>query len=147
MGIRPPTKVHFFQACYYCFLAMFNPGKLEVEEKKDNEQRKKLSGTEKSSAKIIKCSLWNSLVLILLFGLIGFSIGIVFRCIRGVPGQMTISVLQIAGALLLLWGTLFIRGFEIQTWDNNTLAERVNQWLYRAMYCIGTAIIIFSLVW
>jgi phosphate/sulfate permease len=126
---------------------MFRPKKLEEEEKKDNKRRQEVLDTEKSNAKIIHCAFWNALVLILLFGLIGALIGYVFRWLKGAPSQMTISILQIVGASLLLWGTLFIRGFEIRTWDRNTLSERVNQWLYRAMYCLGTATIIFSLVW
>ena len=45
----------------------------------------------------------------------------------------------------MLWGTLFVRGWEIQTYSGVTLVERVNRWLYRALYCSGTALIVASL--
>ena len=48
------------------------------------------------------------------------------------------------GAGLLLWGTLFVRGYDIQTYGGVTLTERVNQWVYRTMYCAGTALLVCS---
>ena len=59
------------------------------------------------------------------------------------PGN--VAALQVVGASLLLWATLFVRGFEIQTNAGVTLTERVNQWLYRFLYCVGTALIVYSL--
>jgi hypothetical protein len=47
--------------------------------------------------------------------------------------------------MLLLWGTLFVRGWDIQTIGGVTLVERVNHWIYRTLYCLGTAVFIFSL--
>ncbi|MDA8137365.1 MAG: hypothetical protein M0036_01825 [Desulfobacteraceae bacterium] len=147
MGNPTPTKIHFFQACYFCLLAIFCPSKLEVEEKKDNEQRAQLPKTDNSSARIINYAFWSSFLLILLFSMIGALAGYTLSCALGVPSRGVISFLQILGASLLLWGTLFIRGFEIVTFDTVSLTERVNQWLYRAMYCFGTSLIIMSLVW
>ena len=42
-------------------------------------------------------------------------------------------------------GTLFVRGWEIQTWTGDSLIEHVNQRIYRSLYCIGTCVIVFSL--
>jgi hypothetical protein len=56
-----------------------------------------------------------------------------------------IGFLQIAGTGLLLWATLFVRGWEIQSWGGNTLGERVNRWLYRALSFVGTLILVFAL--
>ena len=149
MGNSIPTKVHFSQACYYCVLAMFCPSKLEKEQEKDNQLRAKLpkDAVAPSRSHIVNCAFWNSLVLIILFTLIGGLSGIMLKCFAGQPKSISVTILQAFGALLLLWGTLFVRGFEIQTYDGVTLSERVNQWLYRALYCLGTAIIICSLVW
>jgi hypothetical protein len=58
-----------------------------------------------------------------------------------------ITWLQIAGTCLLLWGTLFVRGWDIQSFGGVTLSERVNQWLYRSLYCTGTAALVSSLSW
>lgn len=42
---------------------------------------------------------------------------------------------------------LFIRGWEIQTHAGVTFTERVNQWIYRFLYCAGTTAIVCSLAW
>ena len=90
---------------------------------------------------------WASFILIILFSVIGSAIGLLLKCFYGVPSSLAVNTLQIIGAGLLLWGTLFVRGFEIESYCCVTLGERVNQWLYRTLYCIGTAVIISSLVW
>ena len=61
------------------------------------------------------------------------------------PNGKTPFVLQVAAAILLLWGTLFVGGWDIQSWGGVTLTERVNRWLFRFMYCIGTAAVVVSL--
>jgi hypothetical protein len=40
---------------------------------------------------------------------------------------------------------LFVRGWDIQTLGGVTLTERVNRWIYRLLYCLGTAAIVTSL--
>ena len=149
MADTRPTKLHFFQAVYFCILAIFSPTRLIAEEEKDKELRKNYSEEveKESNAKIVNRAFWNSLGLILLFSLIGGLIGLALRCFLGVPSSFAIALLQIIGASLLLWGTLFVRGWQIQTYCGVTLVERVNRWIYRSMYCIGTGLIICSLVW
>lgn len=48
----------------------------------------------------------------------------------------------IFGAGILMWATFAIRGWEIQSIDGNTLGERVNQWIFRTLFIIGTAVVI-----
>jgi len=65
--------------------------------------------------------------------------------VGGRPSGALITASQVFGAGLLLSGTLFVRGWEIQSWSGVTLTERVNQWIYRFLYCTGTAVLIWSL--
>jgi len=120
------TKVSFTRATYLCLLAIFRPETLAKESEKDNEKRKKFLMIASAS--------------------IGFIIGQVIDGLFGSMHTIVITSFQITGALLLLWGTLFVRGWEIQSYGGVTLAERVNKWIYRSLYCIGTTIIICSLV-
>jgi hypothetical protein len=145
MGRKIPTKVTFLKAMYLCGLAVVWPSQLEVLEKKDASTLQ--DSPDESRAHSVNYAFWMSLVLILLFGALGVLIGLVLKEFQGAPSTTTVNVLQMTGAGLLLWGTLFIRGFEIQSYSCATLGERVNQWLYRAMYCIGTTVIICSLMW
>jgi len=126
---------------------VFRPSALQrLESQNDVEVNNALSDNEPRLQKVHR-AFWISLGLILLFGGIGFCAELAVKYLIGGPDKSTITVLQISGALLLLWGTLFVRGFEIQSYTCATLSERVNQWLYRALYCIGTSVIICSVVW
>jgi hypothetical protein len=144
-----PTKVSFIRALYLCLLLIFTPKKFLAEEAKDNRARNNfLNSTEREhSAFVVRRALGWSLLLVLFSGLIGYALGLTAGQILGCASPKIITTLQILGALILLWGTLFIRGWEIQTFDGGTLTERVNQWLYRFLYCLGTAIIVFTLGW
>jgi len=144
-----PTKVNFFFAVWLCLLAIFCPKKLVEKEKEDNAKRNDVANDEgrEPNAYIVNRAFWNSLGLILVFALLGALTGKLLFCKYGQPKDIAIVIQQITGACLLLWGTLFVRGWEIQTYKGVTLTERVNQWIYRAMYCLGTGILVCSIVW
>jgi len=149
MADTRPTKLKFIKIVFLCFLAIFSPEKFIEEEKKDNQSRKNFTLQEKKPHQIYSVvkAFWISLVVIILSAILGTILGFILKSIFANPSPCIISFLQIAGACLLLWGTLFIRGWEIQTYCGVTLTERVNQWLYRGLYCIGTTLIICSLIW
>jgi hypothetical protein len=143
------TKVSFVRAIYLCFLVIFLPAKLAKEEEKDEEDRKKLPQPvppPEQRAFIIRRAFWTSLLLMIASAAIGYIGGqVINELLCSVP-MIIITLFQITGALLLLWGTLFVRGWEIQSYGGVTLSERANKWIYRALYCIGTSVVICSLV-
>lgn len=149
MADTRPTKLSFVYKAYLCFLVLVSPNRLVAEEKKDEERKKAFLPQEENEhrAYIVRRAFWSSLCLIVVFGLIGVAMGLLLQKILGQPSRGAVNFMQISGASLLLWGTLFIRGWEIQTFCGVTLVERVNQWIYRCLYCLGTSIIVASLVW
>jgi hypothetical protein len=149
MADTRPTKVSFLRAVYLCILIIFGPGEFLTEEVKDNQTRKNFSvpAESKPSAVAVRRALGMSLLLVLLSGFIGYALGLIAGYVFGCASNKTITILQISGVLIILWGTLFVRGWEIQTYCGVTLMERVNQWLYRTLYCFGTAILILSFGW
>lgn len=147
MGKKVATKLSFFRACYICFLAVFIPSHLKKIERLDNEDLNNAPPDNEPRIQAVHRAFWNSLGLILLFGALGGGAGLLLKCLVGSAPRTVIIFLQILGALFLLWGTLFVRGFEIESYCCVTLSERVNQWLYRALYCIGTALSVCSLAW
>jgi hypothetical protein len=134
-------------AVWSCLLAIFSPRRfLEFQER----TTKKLgvpAASENNSVFIVSHAFWFALVLVLVSGAVGAVAGLVCGLTLGVASARVITWLQLAGALLLLWGTLFVRGWQIQTYRGQTLIERVNQWIYRAFYCLGTATLVASLTW
>ena len=129
--------ISFYRALYLCILAVLFPNKFITEESLPPEKNQNVS--------IIRRAFWFSLFLVLLFGGVGYALGCLWDRIVGCVNLQTILLIQIIGALFLLWGTLFVRGWEIQTFCGVTPIEKVNRWLYRSLCCIGTAIIVFSL--
>jgi len=142
------TKVTFIRATYLCLLAIFRPEELVKKEEKDNEERKNFSQPPpppEQRAFVIRRAFWTSLLLMVASVAIGYIVGQVIDKLLGSVPKIIITSFQMTGAMLLLWGTLFVRGWEIQSYGGVTLSERVNKWIYRALYCIGTTIIICSL--
>jgi hypothetical protein len=149
MGSAKPPKISIAKAIYLCLLLMFSTDKFINEEKKDQEKRHKLpcDAYQTHGAFIVRNTLIKSLFLVLSAGFIGFLLGISLRYLANQPSTLVIKGSQIFGALLLLWGTLFVRGFEIQSYGGVNITEKVNQWIYRGLYFSGTAIVVLSLVW
>jgi len=104
------------------------------------------AATKQNSATIVCRAFWLSLLLVAISAVLGFTVGelaIVF-VVPEIAAHL-VTPLQLVGAFLLLWGTLFVRGWDIQTHGGVTLTERVNQWLYRGMYFVGTTLVVISL--
>jgi hypothetical protein len=95
----------------------------------------------------VRRAFWSSLIVVLASLAAGCAVGLLLSRLLGRPSTRTLSALQLVGASLLLWGTLFVRGWGIQTYSGVTLTERVNQWIYRALYFFGTGVIVCSLSW
>ncbi len=147
MADTRPTKVSPWRAIWLCLLGIFAPKKLAEAEDADNKARQNFSGKADPTPRAFAVcrAFWTSLGLVLASIVIGYVAGRATAAVWGIPPNPIISVAQVFGAGLLLWGTLFVRGWEIQSYCGVTLTERVNQWIYRSLYCVGTGVIIWSL--
>ena len=147
MADTRPTPVSFLKAIWLCMLLLFHPQRFIAEETKDITARKNYTDINEPvhRAYIIRRAFIKSLIYVLGSAAIGYmAVNVVHKLGRCSTAD-TITWLQVVGASLLLWGTLFVRGWEIQSFSGVLFSERVNQWLYRFLYCIGTAIIVYSL--
>ena len=149
MADTRPTPVGFFGAIRLCLLLLFAPRRFIKAQEADGEARSHYTGESprEHSAYVVRRAFLYSFSLVLLFAAGGYGAGLLFVAFVGCAESTFIGPLQIVGAGLLLWGTLFVRGWDIQTYSGVTFVERVNQWLYRFLYCIGTAVLVFSLSW
>jgi cytochrome c biogenesis protein CcdA len=147
MADTRPTAVSFFQGVWLSFLLLLAPHKFKEIERADqlarNDYRDRVEPRHR--ADIVRSAFFCSLGLVLAFSIVGYAAGKLMHFVGRCAPPDTTTCAQIVGAALLLWGTLFVRGWEIQSSSGVQFAERVNQWLYRALYCVGTAIIVYSL--
>jgi hypothetical protein len=133
-----------------CLLLLVNPRRFLELETADRARRNTLPTQERApdaNIQIVRRAFLLSFLLVVASGLVGAAGAIVAASTVGCASSSVVTVLQVIGASLLLWGTLFIRGWEILSWSGVNYTERVNQWLYRFLYCAGTAVIVASLIW
>ncbi|MBU6440526.1 MAG: hypothetical protein KGJ85_05565 [Betaproteobacteria bacterium] len=95
----------------------------------------------------IRKELWRSFVLVLCALACGIVLAFLFAALQPQPRPFVCALTQILGAAVLLWGTLAVRGGDIATLEADSLPERVNQWIYRTLYFIGTALITLGTAW
>ncbi len=141
------TRIGFCRALLLCIWAVSTPRKLVDAEAADEEARKSFPPAPPGEPDAFKVrrAFWNSLGLVLCSIAVGYVAGCLMAHAFRAPAPSFILVLQTGGAMLLLWGTLFVRGWDIQTIGGVTLSERVNHWIYRSLYFLGTAAIVASL--
>lgn len=146
MADTRPTPVSVLRAVRLCLMFLFHPARFIEEENRDVQLRQSRTDgpQEICRAHVVRRAFGLSFLLVALATLIGFLSGRIVSVIA-CPSAKVVLPLQVFGAGLLLWGTLFIRGWEIQTFSGVTLTERVNQWLYRFLYFAGTVLFVCSL--
>lgn len=69
------------------------------------------------------------------------------RAIVGLNGPVSedlLESLQYIGIGILLWATLAKQGWAIQTFDGTTVPEVVDEFLYRALYVLGSFVLALS---
>jgi hypothetical protein len=141
------TKIGLLRALRLCGFGVIAPQKLVDAERADEEIRKQFSQPppREATAFKLKRAFWTSLFFVLCSIAIGYFSGKMLGAVIGPGAARLVASLQIVGGMLLLWATLFVRGWDIQSFGGVTLTERVNQWIYRSLYCLGTAIVVASL--
>jgi hypothetical protein len=147
MSSPHPTSVSFFYAVKLCGLLLFFPTKFEVVQKEDNALLAKAPPDETFRSVRVQRAFLRSACLVLACGMIGLLVGLGATAFSGCASSEVIKFLQVGGTCLLLWGTLFVRGWDVQTQKGVSLSERVNQWLYRFLYCVGTVVLVWSVSW
>jgi hypothetical protein len=144
----------FFSAAWSCFLLVFAPAKFKALEDEDSAQQRALD-KEKTSEQIaeeweprhlvVRRAFGFSFLVVVVAAIIGWVVGRLVGWIGYCALSWWIGFLQIAETGLLLWSVLFVRGWEIQSFDGNTLGERVNRWLYRFLSFVGTLILLVAI--
>ena len=122
------------------------PSKFDALEREDSKKLETAPNDDSHPVQHVRQGLFESLIWVIASGTIGYVFGIVLCKVVGRHDFM-ITAFQVVGAMLLLWATLAVRGWQIQTFSGTTLTERVNQWIYRFLYCLGTALVVLTLGW
>jgi hypothetical protein len=148
MGPKVPTKVTIWRGIALCFLAIFAPQRFAKAEAADDAILNAAPNAPPEPRVLkVRRALFSSLFLVLLAGVLGWLFGTLMTRWYGPACSSSISLLATVGALILLWATLAVRGWDILSYSNATLSERVNQWIYRFLYCCGSGLLVCSVFW
>jgi hypothetical protein len=133
-----------FRATVFCLVA---PARfLDLAREHDRKISTIESGVE-HSASIVRQAFWSSCLLTGGSLLVGYFLGGGLRCAAGPASAHTATLVQAFSAALVLVATLAAQGWNIQTYNGNTLVERVNQWLTRSLFVLGTFLFSLFLGW
>ena len=133
------TKISFLRGVWLCALLLLSPDQFQKAQKEDNDKLNAMDADaeEEVRHKVVRRAFVSSFFLVLVFAVVGYFAALLAIQLEICASAKLVAWLQVAGACTLLWGTLFVRDWEIQTTGGETLTERVNHWLYRALYCLG----------
>lgn len=143
---HPPHQVPLSKAL---ILLAFRP-RVFVREavRHDGSLRKPRSRPQRAeSARKMRSAFGWSAISVSVSALLGSAVGRLLLHALGAPSVGQVALLQLLSGAILLWATLSVLGWEIQSYAGRTLAERVNRWVFRCGYCLGTGILAASLAW
>ena len=97
--------------------------------------------------KKIRHSLATGFSLVLLTSSVAGLSALILHSLFGPAPPLLATLFQISSAAIILGATLALLGWEIQSFKGQTLPEKVNRFLYRLSYVIGTYLFVLSLTW
>lgn len=142
-----PTPLSLTQKARLVWLMAVSPEKFIQEEMEDNVRlngggpRQRSDSIRNVRKGYSSAFLW-AVGAMVAGGLSGWALG----QLSGASDFWDIAV-SLAGGAILLWATLAVQGWSIQSFKGITLSERVNQWVFRSLYVLGTALISAGSVW
>lgn len=77
---------------------------------------------------------------------LGFAVGTILGASAGTQLKLAIGIV-VVGTTILMWATLALQGWSIQSFKGTTLSERLNQRIFRTLYFVGTALISAGSIW
>ena len=95
----------------------------------------------------IRRAFWGAGITVAASAVSGWMLSVWFFRTWSYASPRAITSCQVAATLIILWATLAVRGWDIQTIDGTTMTESVNQWLFRFAYFCGTTLLVLSLFW
>lgn len=121
------------------------PGVLAPE--RDQELRKSFEKQFGDSVSLIRSTLFTAFALVTGTIVAAFLSGVALKGLSVTQSPKWTAWLQYGGIGVLLWATLARVESAIQTWDGGTLPERVDLWLYRSLYIVGSYALALSVTW
>jgi hypothetical protein len=146
MALKEPKRLSPGATVRVCWLAIIAPDKFEEFERKFDLDLNDRPDDKRRRLDFVRRGYWEAMIWMITALVIGGVIGIILRSLGG-PAPFAAALIAICGTAILLWATLSFQGWPIQSYSDTTLTERVNRWLYRFLYALGTCLLVSAAVW
>ena len=147
MGDVKPTDASAQRVIKLVVWTLFMPDRFQSEEEVDSEVlNTRPQGTTTGRVYKIRRAFGQSFLWCVSAVLTGLLLGWLALSIIGASPKLATATI-ICGTTVLLWATLALQGWEIQSFSGATLGERLNRWLFRSLYSVGTAFIVAGSYW
>jgi hypothetical protein len=148
--MRPVVQLSFWEKCTILFYAIARPARfIEAEIKHNDALTGILSGRkhadEPSKIHYVRSALFQAFWICLIATFSGAAIGLAIATAATSTAAATATI--VAGTAILLWASLALQGWSIQSMQGQNLTERVNQWIFRTLYALGTLLISLGSTW
>lgn len=149
--MTPVVSLTVWDKCAILFYAIAWPARFVEAEVKHNEQMVIiLSGRphfeELSKIHHVRGALFQAFWICLTATLAGAGLGKALSA-AAPNGTGVATIVAVVGTATLLWASLALQGWNIQSMKGQTLTERVNQWIFRTLYAVGTLLISLGSIW
>jgi hypothetical protein len=146
MALREPTSLTIRKAMRLCWLAMVDPTEFSRIEAEDSAKLETQPIPKGPRILRVREGLAEALVWSVSAVAVGFVFGVLGHWLFG-ESMLAVNIVGALGGAILLWATMAVRGWDVQTFSGSTLTERVNRWIFRALYWIGTALLVMAAGW
>jgi hypothetical protein len=147
MSRKQPIPLSVRDILHACALAIFRPDSFEVYAKRHNDSVNRQPNAEEARRVdpirrgYCEAAVWMTVSVVA--GALG---GAMLKAAIGVM-PFAVAVTAIVGTGIILWASLAYQGWTVQTYSDATLEERVNRWLFRFLYSLGTFLIAVAATW
>jgi hypothetical protein len=146
MGAKSLTPLSNFKKIKLVWFAIFIPAKFEAEEKKDGILLDAAPTISPTRVSVVRRSYFESFFHVLSAVFAGCLVAFFSQTV-GLQSKFWVPALAVFGTSLLLWATVAVKGWEIGSFYTATLGERLNVWVFRVLYWVGTACLVAAATW
>ncbi len=146
MGTRSLTPLSNWKKIKLVWLAIFRPAEYQIEEAEDSRRLETEPSIYPTRVSIVRRSYVESFFHVFSAVIVGWLIALFCQTIA-LQSKCWVSGFAVLGTALLLWTTVAVKGWEIGSWSSSTLGERLNVWVFRFLYWVGTACLVAAAFW
>lgn len=144
MAVKIPTRLSIYSKIRLICLAIFLPTLFQQEEASDSLRLEGRQNANSDRVQMVRSSYLQSFIFVLSAVLVGWAIAffVQFFCTQS---KVWVTSFAVIGTALLLWATVAVRGWEVASFSTVTFGERLNVWIFRSLYWVGTACLIAAI--